>query len=382
MTDDPNEMDGPNHVTPKDLTEFVVRNGAAVLDVQRLVDSAVPYVAEAGVTAHPEKRNGAAVASRPKPRPIAERVVDMADIGPPPADLPLLWWVLTEGMTHWLTAPSGAGKTTLAFNIVTTLAEGGELWGEAIPRPRRTVYVDLESGLIVQQTKLEKLYLDTPRKRDGVLFLSDIELPAELAELVAFCRERAVDLVVFDTAAKTWNLRDENDNSEIGRAVTPILETLKRAGIASLVIDHTGKNGSGARGASAKTANVDVVLDVDIRGQGNDAHVALGVTKHKLLGQRPPLVLRRLGNDRFERVEGERAGEDEEAPSRIVQCREAIVAALHESDAPLSYAALLSAVKSAGLGKSAFDRTLRRMKEETDVEQGADGYRLPDPFAD
>lgn len=320
----------------------------------------------------------------PRRRPLAERVRDMADIGPPPTDLPLLWWVLTEKSTHWLAAPSGVGKSTVAFNIVTALAECCPLWGESVKRPCRILYCDLESGEYVLRTKLERLYMGTPRVRGGVFFLEDFDVTTEMSRMVAFCQAQAIDLVVFDTAAKTWSLRDENDNSEIGRAVTPILEALKRAGFASLVIDHTGKNAKGARGASSKSANVDVVLELDLRGQPNaqDATVWFEVHKHKLLGFPPPLVLRRIGNDRFERVEPGHGAEREEPVSKQMQCRQTIMDALAGVDVCLPHGTLLEVARRDGFSKATFERTIKKMCDDGDVKKKGSGYALTDPFAE
>lgn len=322
----------------------------------------------------------------PRRRPLAERVKDMANIGPPPTDLPLLWWVLTEKSTHWLAAPSGVGKSTVAFNIVTSMAEGTELWGLPVKRPCRILYCDLESGEYILQTKLQRLYMGTPRVRGGVFFLEDFDVTAEMNGLVAFCRAHSIDLVVFDTAAKTWSLRDENDNSEVGRSVTPILETLKRAGFASLVIDHTGKNAKGARGASSKSANVDVVLELDLRGQPNvpDARIWFECHKHKLLGFPPPLTLRRIGDDQFERVDTAEAGADQAAIGPMLRCRQFVLDFLQAtSDGRASFGALLGAAEAGGFTKATLHRALKSMEVEGDLlHPPRQGYALPDPFAD
>ncbi len=356
----------------EDFTSWVIGKGATAADVQKAIEAAAPFLLKPEPAAVP----------LPARKALAERLVDMADIGPPPTDLPLLWWVFTEKMTHWLSAPSGAGKTTLAFNIVTALAEGTDLWGRVTRRPVRTVYVDRESGQIVQQTKLEKLYQGAPRVRGGLLFLDDIQLPTEMPDLVSFCQSRSVDLVVFDTAAKTWNLRDENDNAEIGRSITPVLETLKSAGVASLVIDHTGKNGSGARGASAKSANVDVVLDVDVRGEGEHAVVSVNCSKHKLLGFPPPLMLKRIGSDQFENVDADASGMEEETASKQMQCRQFILDTLGDADAPITHGGLMKRATADGIKKSTFSSVWRSMKSEQEVRTEGDGYVLTDPFAE
>lgn len=330
------------------------------------------------------KRAGDAVAAAVKrPAPLAERITDMADIGPPPSDLPLLWWVLTRGMIHWLSAPPGLGKSTVAYNVVTALAEGQALWGFSVKQPCRTLYVDLESGDYVLAAKLERLYRGTPRVRGGLLFLKDIRLPEEIADLVRFCHEQEVDLVVFDTAARTFRLENENDNSEVGRTITPTLDAMKNAGIASLVIGHTSKTGTGARGASALEGNVDVALSLELhRGRISDknALISLSVRKHKLLGFPDPLILERIGDDQFRAVD---AGEVTEEPQKETPCAAKVQSFLVERGGePAKHSEIVRAMTAAGFPEGTAKRTISELQSAGVISHNTAGYVLDDPFAE
>lgn len=323
-----------------------------------------------------------------RPVPMAERFIDMADIGPPAADIPLLWWVLTRGMIHWLSAPPGLGKSTVAYNVVTALAEGQPLWGFPVNQPVKTVYVDLESGDYVLKAKLERLYNGSPRVRGGVLFPNEkfsLRLPQETSEFVHFCQSQAVDLVIFDTAARTFRLENENDNSEVGRTITPTLDAIKNAGIASLVIGHTSKAGTGARGASALEGNVDVTLSLELhRGKisDKDALISLSVRKHKLLGFPDPLILERIGEDQFRAVDAATIPQAEPTPTASVRCAADVLAYLEAHDGPARYGEIVTAMKSKRHAEATAKRVIADLQSQEEITKTEAGYAPLDPFAD
>ena len=384
----------------EDLTSWVIERGAATADVQRAIDAAIPFrgapvqVSAEPATYLPPSTSMAAKAepkSVPKAaphtrKPISERVVDLADVQPP-ADLPLLFGqYLLKGAAHWLTGQTGLGKSTLLFNIACALAEGNALWGIECT-PTRILYVDAESGDVGRAHKIERLYRDAPRVRGKLLFLREpIKLPEELQELLAFVEAMGIELVIFDTARRCFSVKDENDNAEVYNRVIPTLDALKLAGVATLTMGHPSKNGNGsARGAGAQEDAGDVNLSLTMhRGEVSDPDgvIALRVTKNRLLGLGvPPLMLKRVGDDQFERSEAGEVGPVEEPVTKQLQCREALLDALDAAGKPLTHGELLEAAKKAGFSKPTFDRAFKRMKDESDVSATAEGYARPDPFA-
>lgn len=361
-------------LTAADAASAAARvEGADPADVARRMEEAARRASQ-GTAKTPEARR----------KPLAERIVDMADVGPPLEVLPL-WWVLMPGMIHWVSAPPGLGKSTIAYNIVTAIAEGQPLWGWPPGKPCKTLYVDLESGDNVLAVKLERLYQGTPRVRGGVLFLGDIRLPEEIHDLIRLCQTQSIDLVVFDTAARTFRLKDENDNSEVGRTVTPMLDAIKEAGIASLVIGHTSKGGTGARGASAIEGNADVTLSVELhRGKigDKDALVSLSVRKHKLLGFPPPLILERVGEDQFRAVDAATIPQEEAPPTASIRCASDLLAYVEAQDGPARYGEIVAAMKKKGHAEATAKRVIAELQTQEDLLKTEGGYTLPDPFAD
>ncbi len=322
-------------------------------------------------------------------KPLADRMIDLADVEAP-GDLPYLFGpYLLHGMAHWLTGQTGLGKSTLLFNIACALAEGKPLWGFECEQTR-VLYADMESGDVGRAFKIERLYGTHPRVRGWLTFLREaVKLPDEMDELLAYVRDHAIQLVIFDTARRCFSVRDENDNAEVYNRVIPTLDALKAAGVASLTLGHPSKNGNGsARGAGAQEDAGDVNLSLTMhKGEVTDPEGVIGlrVTKNRLLGLSvPPLFLKRDGEDQFERVEG---GVLLEAPGEVAGKRTLCRVALREHLEALpsghaSHTELMAAMVQRGYSEA----TARRAREDMEKDGGllratGGGYCLPDPFA-
>ncbi|OYO01220.1 AAA family ATPase [Enemella evansiae] len=199
--------------------------------------------------------------------------------GPPataigePLDWSALWsselaavdWIveplIAAGRLVSLYSPPKAGKSLLALEISAALAAGRPVLDQSVA-PRKVLYVDFENdprGDVIQRLKafgyepgdLGNLhYYSFPR-------LAGLDTPAGGAELLRVAQLHQVDLVVIDTVSRTVN-GEENDNDTwlLFYRCTGLL--LKRAGIACLRLDHSGKDASkGQRGGSAKAGDVD-----------------------------------------------------------------------------------------------------------------------------
>jgi hypothetical protein len=73
------------------------------------------------------------------------------------------------------------------------------------------------------------------------------------------------DLIVFDTLAKLWPVREENDAGEVDAALMPLWE-LTKAGAGVLLIHHLRKSGgteyTGSRGSGALSAFPDILIEL------------------------------------------------------------------------------------------------------------------------
>lgn len=330
----------------------------------------------------------AAPSAPPKRKPIAERVVDLADVEAP-GTLPLLFGqYLIKGATHWMTGQTGIGKSTFVYNLVCALAEGSPLWGMECEQTR-ILYVDMESGDVGRALKVERLYLGAERVRGQLLFLREpMRLPDELAELLAYVQAAGISLIIFDTARRCFSVKDENDNAEVYNRVVPVLDALKQIGVATLTLGHPAKNGNGsARGAGAQEDAGDVNLSLSMhRGEVSDADgiLVLRVTKNRLLGLGvPPLYLKRIGNDQFEPVEMGAAAAGESLSAELTACGLVLRALGDQEDGQMRRAELERLAEEQHVSRATLGRVLPKMVSEGQIRQVARGvYGLPDPFAD
>jgi hypothetical protein len=375
----------PNLPDKGDVSDWLAAGGSAS-ELAALVQNTPDWVPPPAPSATPETKPPEG--PRPMRKPIAERIIDLADVQPP-GELPLLFGpYLLQGMAHWLTGQTGLGKSTLLFNIATALAEGTPLWGIDCTQTR-VLYADMESGDVGRAHKIERLYQGAARVRGRLFFLREpVKLPDEMDELLAFVQAQEIGLVVFDTARRCFSVRDENDNAEVYNRVIPTLDALKQIGVASLTLGHPSKNGNGsARGAGAQEDAGDVNLSLTLhRGEmdGPESVIALRVTKNRLLGLGvPPLLLKRIGGDQFERVEGGDLLTTEEPPNKRALCRAALTEYLESL--PTRHAAfsdLMTAMKGQGYTEATARRAKDDMEKDGELLRAVGGgYTLPDPFA-
>ena len=360
----------------KDLTDWIVTHHGTAQDVQAALDAAPVF----RLAPEPKK------ATR---KPIAERIIDLADVQPP-GDLPLLFGsYLLRGNSHWLTGQTGLGKSTLLYNMACALAEGTPLWGIDC-EPTRVLYADMESGDVGRAHKIDRLYGSAARVRGQLLFLREpIKLPDETDELLAFVEAQSIELVIFDTARRCFSVKDENDNAEVYNRVVPTLDALKQIGVASLTLGHPSKNGNGsARGAGAQEDAGDVNLSLTMhRGEVTDTNgiIVLRVTKNRLLGMGVlPLYLQRVGDDQFERVEcGDSVALPEPSSKRDL-CKAALTEYL--ASLPTRHAAytdIIRAMQSQGYTNATARRAKEDMEKDGELLRAVSGgYCLPDPFAE
>jgi putative DNA primase/helicase len=83
-------------------------------------------------------------------------------------------------------------------------------------------------------------------------------------QLTRFITENSVTLVIVDTLASFWELKDENDASAMTKAVKPLLQLARESGACVLMIHHSrkaeGAYGDEIRGSSALFGLVDVAV--------------------------------------------------------------------------------------------------------------------------
>lgn len=165
--------------------------------------------------------------------------------------------------------PPGSGKSALAIDMACSLVTGTRWQGRKVIR-QRVLYLPGEglSGA-VQRIKAWELGHGKDVGNDLLLGNSIIQLAADRddwATLAGYMLRHRVGLIVFDTFARMSLGIEENSATDVGKAITRFdqLRTLTGAGI--MLVHHTGKNSTAARGSSALNGAVDTELLV-IEGQ-------------------------------------------------------------------------------------------------------------------
>jgi hypothetical protein len=261
----------------------------------------------------------------PRHVPELEKVPDVTVITPPETDaaedadtlpgvrdrLPRLDWEALwadDEEEEWIVEPllparrlvalfsaPKVGKSLLLLEMAVAIARGEPVLGTTIDRPRIVLYVDFEndprgdvrSRLVAMGRKpseLENLvYLSFPR-------LNYLDSKQGAAELLEACHEYGAEVVVIDTVSRAVG-GDENENDTWLRFYRYTGLSLKQSGIASIRLDHTGKDPTkGMRGGSAKYGDVDAVWSMTAV---TDNTFRLECTANRMPVSEKVLVLRR-----------------------------------------------------------------------------------------
>jgi hypothetical protein len=177
-----------------------------------------------------------------------------------------------------------AGKSLLMLELAVGITRGTEVLGHVLDRPRRVLYVDFENdprGDV--RTRLEAMSVG-PDDLEGLMYLSFPQLAkfdtAQGAlDLLYHVEQYACEVVVIDTVSRAV-MGDENENDTWLALYRHTGLALKRAGVACIRLDHSGKDAEkGMRGGSAKAGDVDMVWQLTAV---SDETVVLDCTHHRM----------------------------------------------------------------------------------------------------
>lgn len=181
---------------------------------------------------------------------------------------------LPKGRGVVLYSDSKAGKSILMLEVAAALATGRDVLGVGTTASS-VLYVDFENVLGADTIDRLKRMGFKPGELSKLHYMSFPDLPgmdtvAGGATILARAREVGADLVIFDTASRTIE-GAENDNDTWLQWYRNTGAQLKAAGIAYVRMDHTGKDESkGQRGGSAKTGDVDAIWHLRVSKADRD----------------------------------------------------------------------------------------------------------------
>jgi len=189
-----------------------------------------------------------------------------------PEEMEWLWdGLLPTGTLTVLGAYMKVGKSTLAYDLALSVARGQPF----LEFPTK------QGGVLIFALE-EKREHTVNRLRDyGVteddrIWMERPPVPRTTSlykEVRTFIEDKGIALVIIDSLARFAMLKDENDNSEVTKFMTPLLDLAHESNVVVLLIHHERKSGGEAgrniRGAGAILASVDVALTLS-RVEGNN----------------------------------------------------------------------------------------------------------------
>jgi hypothetical protein len=187
------------------------------------------------------------------------------------AQLPPLKWRVrgvlpAEGLAG-LYGPSGSGKSFLAVDMATAIAEGSRWFGcrtEAAP----VVYICLEGEAgLAQRVKAWEAHHARALPEGMACVVQAFALTSErdLADMAAVVPPGAV--VFIDTLNRTAPTADENSSKDMGEILQAAKKLQRRVGGLVVLVHHTGKDATrGMRGHSSLFAALDASIEVSRDG--------------------------------------------------------------------------------------------------------------------
>ncbi|HEY1131079.1 MAG TPA: AAA family ATPase [Roseateles sp.] len=207
----------------------------------------------------------------PKPA-SALRALDVHDLAripfKPRAEM-LAPWLHSQDLCM-VYAARGIGKTHFALSVAYAVATGGSFGPWQAPQPRKVLYLDGElPGSVMQQRCLMHcpdaeplpgyLRVLTPDIVPEDETLPDISTPEGQAA-IELSIDPDTELIVVDNLS-AWARTGRENDAESWHPIATWLLSLRRRGIAVLLVHHGGKNGQ-QRGTSKKEDLLDVVISL------------------------------------------------------------------------------------------------------------------------
>ncbi|MET7438377.1 AAA family ATPase [Streptomyces sp. NPDC005496] len=180
--------------------------------------------------------------------------------------------LMAPGQQITIVGDGKAGKSLFVQEWLWRMATGQAFLGDRPQAPIPLLYVDAENGHEDIQGRFVS-YGAGPGRMGLMTYASfppirPLDTAGGGADLLAMVKECEAQLVCLDTVSRFIS-GPENDADTWLSLYRHTLLPLKRAGIASVRLDHMGKDGDrGARGSSAKTQDVDHVWELRAQGGG------------------------------------------------------------------------------------------------------------------
>lgn len=174
-----------------------------------------------------------------------------------------------------LAGDGGSGKSWLAMALATAVARGDKTFlGQPLRHGGKVLYVEQENPLQLALMRFAALSSSEKFPHQGIdpllkknlelLWYAGVNLYEEPQLLLEEAVELEPELVVVDSMTSvSIGVKSENDSAEMSRIMRGALIPIAReSGAAVVVLHHSDKGGSGARGSSEIRNGADQVLSI------------------------------------------------------------------------------------------------------------------------
>lgn len=191
---------------------------------------------------------------------------------------PIIEGLLHKGEQLMVYSAPGAGKSWFALSLAIAAAsataisqdeQGRPKWNAA--KARKVLFLDgeLDSADLGQRLKWldpdggaedGKLIILSRQHQDFRAAFPDLSQEQDAEDLIQFCLEQGVELLVLDNLTTLTQLEDENSASAFNTIIHGLLMRLKAVDIACVLVHHSNKGDGGYRGSSALATTFNAII--------------------------------------------------------------------------------------------------------------------------
>lgn len=294
-----------------------------------------------------------------------------------------LWgiFLVLQAITSIVGDP-GAGKTTFGYDMLGDLCRGQAYLDIPPEYPVNCLYMDFESSDSLITSRSSFVFGDTDIPNFYIYNSVDYYLTQIIQELVEFCREKEINLLVVDNQTTAFATRDENDNSEAAKQMRLLRQICNAVGCAMILFHHTSKaNLSGSRkgtGAFARARLADIMLNINLIDPNDREYVYLEMVKNRFNDEDKMLWYLKKEGGQFVRTDpplGFGAGEPS-VHTTIYKAMIEVMGVLNNGVSPdgIAFKDLQSELTRRGFSSNWADHAVRRLIQQNRVFRPKYGY--------
>jgi RecA-family ATPase len=324
-----------------------------------------------------------------------------------------LWFGMYRGKVHLINGQTGAGKSSMIYNLCIHAARNEPLWRcfFGMRRPLRVFYVDPENAGLYREenkrgglcSKKVKRIMEEEEKLPPTLVFHDgqgvnLSNPVHMQFLAERIRQGIdgcpFDLVVLDPLLALFGVEDENANAEMQRYLDALRRLSRETDACIIAIHHTGKIVAGGvmagRGASSIPGAADVVFTFESRGEDDEEadesytgerKEKTGCCRLRIEKDRPgefgktALYLKPIGRDRFERAEFAdwRAATKRQPAERKAEIAAREITELLEQGGWRAKTWLIAELDRRGIGERNGEAAIKELKADGTIAEKKEG---------